>query len=629
MTTPARPVAPRPAFLAACAAAVVLFAFVFNRLCGFRFYGYELAAGVIDGGYRVFLGQELFRDFFCPFGPVLFWAVGTFFKWFGVAYASYVALGSVMNAAVAGMVFWTAWCHGRDLGLAVAAALITAVWYMPVCAGGPIFTSGAFFFVFIAACLLLGPGPDPATGPGSMRTVLAGLALGLAFSVKSPVGMCGAFFLGLQVRCVGSGRDVVRLAGGFVLALAALALAIKPGAWGNAWRYFFLLPAFERGLEQFLSAGIAGWLCVVGFSLAVLLLKGERTLLACAAGLLLGCMLGGHQVRSGKSVHVFLPLLGLAFIGQPRGRAMLLALTLTEFSVPFLCCFFSQTVPFFGVQFFLVFQGWKRWCSDPDNARWAETLAGRSRLGREAPVWTGFSFLVLLGLRQIGMMRWNCFWLVPVVDPFVGLAALWLGLRLLSRRRILPGLSPMQGAILSLGCVLAGLTLVVRGASSALLFDKDAARFEDWAEKSVEQPVAGEFFLGLKLPSEEARELTSFHGYLSSLPPQARPFFIYQEENATPIYAAMGQGSPQPFLSFDPPFTNKGPEDFAKVCEGLKRAGVGTVALDAGGELPRDDETSACLRDWLRKDFILDRRIDDKVFFRRSTGCGGSGPRCP
>ncbi|MBI5882385.1 MAG: hypothetical protein HZB91_04700 [Elusimicrobia bacterium] len=162
---PARPVAPRPLAVGACATAVALFAFLFNRFCGFHFYGNELAAGVIEGGYRVYLGQAPFLDFFCPFGPVLFWMLAAFYKLFGVTYAAYIALGSVMNAAV---------------------------WYMPVCAGGPIITSSAFFFVFIAACLLLGSGPDPTAGPGSMRTILTGLSLGLAFTCKTPVGMCAA-----------------------------------------------------------------------------------------------------------------------------------------------------------------------------------------------------------------------------------------------------------------------------------------------------------------------------------------------------------------------------------------------------------------------------------------------------
>lgn len=616
----AQPAEPRPLTLAACAAAVVLLAFFFNRLCGLHFFAIDTASLIIDGSYRVHLGQAPFRDFLCPIGPVLFWLTALAFRWFGVTYASYVGLGSVMNAAAAGMVFWTAWRKGRDLGAASAAAAVTAVWLMPVSLGGPTYTSGAFFFVVVAACLLLGRDPDPSSSPieagvPSGQTLAAGAALAGAFSIKQPVGLFAAFFLGLYALRAGSYRRAGLLAAGFFLGLAALALAVGPAGWANAWRHFFYLPLVEGLLGRFLRhKGTGAWLVACVPFMAILLRKGDRPLTASAACLSLAYLLGGASIREGMSAFIFLPLAALPFMDLPLDRAMMIALTLTGFCSSISAGSpLSHSVPLFGLQHFLACRGWKRWHAGPADNPWRQALAGGSSWAGDMPVWAGCAFLAFLGLRSIAMTRWNALWIIPVVGPAIGLASLWAGLRLLARRRLF-GDSRRSAIAAGLVGVLTGLALIGRGISSALDLSREPAMVAD--RDSISRPVMAPFFRGLKLPREEAQALDLMADYLSGLPSQAKPFFIYQEETGTTLYAALDQAPPQPFISFDPGLAYSGPRDESKACEALGRAGVRTVGIsDGGGGL--GSSAPACLKRWLREDFVLDRRAGDLVFYRR------------
>ncbi|MBI5210018.1 MAG: hypothetical protein HY927_08600 [Elusimicrobia bacterium] len=593
--------------------------------CGFRFFAYDHAAIIIDGGYRAYLGQAPFRDFLCPIGPALFWMLAAFFKWFGVTYAAYVGLGSVLNAAAAGMVFWTAWRRESGLGLAAAAGLITAVWLMPVSLGNPTYTSGAFFFVLAAACLLM-PWGQPVSG----GLLAAGTALALAFSIKQPVGLAAAFFLGLHVIGSGKRHGGLLLAGGFFGGVAGLALGIGPAGWENAWRHFFVLPMVEGLCGRFAAhAGAGAWLAAAALASGFLFRKGDRSLLACAGGLFLAYLLGGRGIREGISVLVFLPLAALPIMGRPQDRAMLTALTLTGF-----CSAISsgspqdQSMPLIGLQFLLICPAWRRWRLELRNAAWAETLTGRRAWAGEIPVWGSFIFIVLLGVRSVAMTRWNALWALPVAGPAVGLTALWLGHRLWSRRRLTDGPRGLAVA-LAVGCLSSGLALIGRGAMTAVAMRREPFMLIDNPDKAVPRPLSAPFFHGLKLPPEEARALDRMYGRLAELAPKEKPFFIFQEKVGTTLYAALGQAPPQPFVSLDPGLTHSGQQDYLKVCRALMDSGVRTVAVAGEGREVDTDPGFSCLKRWLQDDFVEDRPVDDWAFYRRRTAglAGGAGWR--
>ncbi|MBI5882383.1 MAG: hypothetical protein HZB91_04690 [Elusimicrobia bacterium] len=597
---------------AAAAAGLLAFAAAYNAFWGLRSINSYMAAPVIDAGYRVFLGQTPLADFFSPYALVLAWLQGLFFKWFGASYAAYLTLGCAMNAAAAGLVFWSVWSEERDVGLAAAGGLVTAAWLMPISGGGPVHNSGAFFFVLAAAVCLW----TPSRGLSPWRTLLAGAALAMAFLTKQNVGAFAAFFLALYVLAAGSPADLGRLGAGIGLGLAVLALAIGPSAWGDAWHFVVALPAGERLWGRFLGSKPAGWLALAGLGLAVLLRKGERPLLACAAILFLAHLLGGQDFRPGVSVHMFLPLAALPLMVRREDRAMLLALVLVGYSSAVSAsAAMEHSMPLVGVEAVLVCLAWKRGRSDPAGQGLVRALAGNGFLAGDAPVWAGMGLLILLGVRQAAMHRWGVLASVPVVGPLVGLAIAWAGWRLWRGRGSCeePGRARVGGVGLALVLVGAGWAgrqclsaLGSRGAGQSVPLGEGEAR-------DLRIP----FFQGLDMPQAEARGIAKPLDYLAGLPPESRPFFVYQSGTGSMLYAALGQAPPQPFVMFDRGFTHGGLGDYEKVCSALKAADIRAAGFDDSGEDLLNEPGLECLRRWLETDFFKDKESGGWVFYRR------------
>ena len=61
---------------------------------------------VFDGGWRILQGQVMYRDFFAPYGPVVFWLQSQFFRLMGVTFSSMVMAGGVVNAIAVACVIW-------------------------------------------------------------------------------------------------------------------------------------------------------------------------------------------------------------------------------------------------------------------------------------------------------------------------------------------------------------------------------------------------------------------------------------------------------------------------------------------------------------------------------------------
>ncbi|MBI5882384.1 MAG: hypothetical protein HZB91_04695 [Elusimicrobia bacterium] len=570
-----------PLTVAVAAAAVAAFAFLLNRYCGFHFFGYDQASIIIDGGWRVYLGQKAFQDFHCPIGPAPSWALAAFFKLFGVSYAAYVGLGCVLNAAAAIAVFWAVWRSDRDLALAGTASAITATWLMPVALGGPTYNSSAYFLVVAAFCLLL-DADHPPSETGTIRTLAAGAALAWAFSIKQPVGLFAAVFLGLFSACR-AGRSAGILACGFLAGLALLAFALGPEGWLGAWRHLVVLPA--HGLS-------------------------DRIFTAMAA----------RGILEGLSPFSLLPLAAAPFLATTADRIFLLAATLTGFfAAAFSGSPLSQNLPLLGLQHLLMCRAWKRWSASPGSEPWTRALAGNAARAASLPVWGGCVFLCGMGLRYIAMTRWNALWTIPVAAPVVGLAASWAGARLWAGRRFF-GERRQQSSTLGIAVVVAGLALLWQGISSTLALRREPAPAAGSGGPVRTSTLAAPFFNGLRLPLAEAQSMDRLYLYLAALPENKRPFFLYNEVSETVFYAALGQAPPQPFIGADPGLTYQGPEDEALLCSALERADVRTVGAYGGVPGPGYGTGPECMKRWLREGFVDDRTIDEWVFYSRRTG---------
>ncbi len=89
---------------------------------------------VLDGAWRILLGQVPYRDFSIYFGPLLFYLQALFFKMFGITLFSGVLHAAVMNSVATLLTFWGVRRFlGVSTGSAWAAAVLTAFWfYTPI-----------------------------------------------------------------------------------------------------------------------------------------------------------------------------------------------------------------------------------------------------------------------------------------------------------------------------------------------------------------------------------------------------------------------------------------------------------------------------------------------------------------
>ncbi len=112
---------------------------------------------VFDGGWRILQGQVMYRDFFAPYGPVVYWLQSQFFRLMGVTFSSMVMAGGVVNAIAVTCVIWIlrrlapAPAHRLT---ALAGGFLTALWF-----GAPSgilwYEQTAFCFNLIASALVL------------------------------------------------------------------------------------------------------------------------------------------------------------------------------------------------------------------------------------------------------------------------------------------------------------------------------------------------------------------------------------------------------------------------------------------------------------------------------------------
>lgn len=566
-----------------------LFAAVLSGLCGFRYFHSFETSIIFDGAYRVYAGQAPYRDFFSPVGPVTYWLQALFFSLFGVNYLAHVSLGCVMNAWGAAATAWMCWRMERNAALACAAAFATAVWYLPVVSGTPWYTSCSFLFLFASWALVLGrPGQDQ---KGRVAAFLGGGIAVLAFYSKQPIGACGAIFLTLHLAA-DSQRRAMWFAAGFLLGLAVLTPFVASGSWDNFIRYFLTLPLRYRDLAP---RELASWLALsaaLGFLLTRLPARRGETAWRLFTALLLSLWLFDKKPNT---AFVFAPLAALLIMRDRRDRGLLIALTLTSAAGTLTGAGYYSYFPFIGLQFFLVYRGWRAETADSPNGGWLELTPGSEDFKRSL-IWAGYVFLLFVGLRQS---------LLPFVEfrPKIPIAAtgaglLFIALATLAKRR-------RDGLILAaLGLSTVGHSAWYGSSGRMSLMPHQAAR-----------PVKINALRGLSADPEDARILEEAAAYLDALKPEDKPFLVYDDYLI--LHALNGQISPQPLVWFDAPLTHRpGWPDESRFCGSLREKGVRTVIIIE----PPDptQERMSCFDEWLESEFTLKHVSPPLKFYRRS-----------
>ena len=172
-------------------AGLAIFAFILCFKSGERgFFPFDQSI-VFDGGYRVFLGQIPFKDFVIPFGPVVFWLQGLFFKILGVNYFAYLfhaALINLLAALISALTIRLIYPSSKTLSYFVG--FITAIWFYPPF-GTPWVEQTAFFFSVLAIFLIstvIASRDNPST-KSIIIMIFAGLFSFIAFISKKNVGI--------------------------------------------------------------------------------------------------------------------------------------------------------------------------------------------------------------------------------------------------------------------------------------------------------------------------------------------------------------------------------------------------------------------------------------------------------
>ncbi len=266
---------------------------------------------VFDGSYRVLSGQVPYKDFFAPWGPVVFWLHAIFFRLFGINYFSYILGAAVVNVlSTLCSILMLKLLFPRSRFLPYIAGLLTAVWFYPP-SGTPWPEQTSFFFTFVATTTLLYSvlSRDPsAIRDSSLSFIAGGFAL-LSFLSKQN---SGSFILPLYVfifvmAYMPNWRRIVRscavFLAGFLLGAAMFFLWV----WLNAdvktfLEYFVELPSgvgASRLSRDWLGLLVAFFVggdltSSVSLSFARIFLAA---MLAIASFALVGCFRGSEKAR--------------------------------------------------------------------------------------------------------------------------------------------------------------------------------------------------------------------------------------------------------------------------------------------------------------------------------------------
>ena len=136
-------------YLLACTILAV-FAFAFNWATGHRGVFLCDQSLVFDGGWRVLQGQVPYKDFFFPWGPMVFFIQALFFRIFGVYWSAMVLPACLFNSlATLSTIRVARLLGGGSRLLALCAGLATAVCFQPPF-GTLNFDQTALFFDFLA-----------------------------------------------------------------------------------------------------------------------------------------------------------------------------------------------------------------------------------------------------------------------------------------------------------------------------------------------------------------------------------------------------------------------------------------------------------------------------------------------
>jgi len=109
---------------------------------------------IFDGGYRVYLGQTMYKDFYAAYLPGVFWIQAMAFRLFGVNFSAMVLPAAICNALGVALVVRIIWrLIPGHLIPPILGGLLTCVWFQTPY--GAVMHEGMAFFCTLSALWLL------------------------------------------------------------------------------------------------------------------------------------------------------------------------------------------------------------------------------------------------------------------------------------------------------------------------------------------------------------------------------------------------------------------------------------------------------------------------------------------
>lgn len=226
---------------------VGIIAWIVNQQAGNRgIFAFDQSF-VIDAAYRICRGENLFKDFFAPFGIVSFYYTAFFLKTFGVQWSSYVAGASTINILLAWLQMALLQAVGIKNPLLILATGLTS-------AAGTAAVFGTVYPEFLACVFgLLGLYLlflDGKTFP-LIKICCSGIVFALAFYTKQNIAAGFLPVLAAALLVFNEERSIRERAGyGLLWIIVAAAATALPalfftftGRLDSFYYYYFRLPS--------------------------------------------------------------------------------------------------------------------------------------------------------------------------------------------------------------------------------------------------------------------------------------------------------------------------------------------------------------------------------------------------
>lgn len=604
---------------------VLVFAFGFCFSCGLRGLFPLDQSIAFDGGYRVYMGQVPYRDFFIPYGPVVFWIQAAAFYVMGVNYYAHAFAAAVLNVigTACSFVMVRILCR-RDRWLAIPAALLTAVWlYSPFGTTYPEQTVFCTMLIGLSLVLtdLSGDRITPVPRYAALRLFCAGFfaVMGVLSKHNGGLPAIGIYVLIIVVMYLPDSRAMMKSLAFFGLGVVVSSVAFAGWLFlysdVSAFVFHVITIPKQIGAERLVAGGwgqlIRGILVSTKCNLVI------RLLLFAWGILFLGSVvkqwIGRPQSDQDRRIPLISAVLGISLIGFQN-----------LFSIVSLNSGNNER-PFFGILFALSFSLLRSVGAEVMEGK--EASAGRNTIG-VFRYWNAIALLLLMvGLSYV--LADKAIICGAIFAMVMASSKGWFhahspGSLLAKVHDRFPPKSTDIGMYLVFGyLVWSGVTVsVYRQVHDAFLQSPKLpvvfalfyhSKFEDQPSASGLKGLrwANPTKIGLKQTQEITIEnLDEVTAYLTRRP---KPFFTFPD--CTFLYPAVGSPSPQPMLWFHRGLTY--PKQYLesldqKIVDSLEKKQVQTILLEKEGFFGTQDEYMndfPLLKQYLAEKFEFDQQI--------------------